>query len=1031
MLRRLLTFVLEQRLLVLALACLLVGIGIWSAINLPIDAVPDVTNVQVQINTAAPALSPLEIERQITTPVELAMAGLPDLEQVRSVSKFGLSQVTIVFHDGVSIYFARQLVQERLQQARENISPGLGNPEMGPISTGLGEVLQYYIDAPSMSLMDQRTLQDWVIKPQLRTVPGIADVNSFGGIERQYQILVRPEALLKYGLTLREVFESVANNNINAGGGYIIKSAEQYVVRGVGRVQTVEQIRDIVLKSKDGIPVRVGDVADVAVGGALRQGAVSKDGNGEVVSGITLMLIGSNSRTVVQQVKERIVAIQKTLPSGVRLDLFYDRADLVNRTIRTVEKNLFEGAILVIIILLLLLGNVRAAIIVALSIPLSMLFAVSLMVKFGIAGSLMSLGAIDFGLVVDGSVVMVENAIRRLAEQSKGGRLIHEVLEACSEVGRPIIFGVGIIIIVYLPILTLEGVEGKLFRPMALTVVFALIGSLLLTFTVTPVLMSLLLRAGHEGHEEKEVFLIRRAKSCYQPVLTWCLANRKSVILTALFTVLIGALIAPFLGSEFVPRLDEGAIAIGLRRLPSVSLPEAVAQAQMLEKRLIEQFPNEIKTVVSKTGRAEIATDAMGPEMSDVFVELKPHEQWKRAHSRAELETAVAEEARRIPGLTFTFSQPIELRVNELVAGVRSDIAIRIYGEDLDTLTREADEVLNAVQKFPGASDFKVQQVSGLPSLEVIVDQGKVARFGINSGDVMEVIEAIGGIETTQVLEGQRRFDLVLKLPEISTHDAKAIANLLVNAPHGERVPLGNLATVREIEGPAEISHLNGSRLIIVEGNVRGRDIGSFVSDVRKLFDDKKIALPPGYRPEFGGQFENLERARTRLAIVVPVSLFLIFLLLFTSFNSLRQALLVFTGVPLAAVGGIISLLIRGMPFSISAGVGFIALFGVAVLNGLVMVSYINSLRQEGRPLTEAITLGAMTRLRPVLMTALVASLGFIPMAISTGSGAEVQRPLATVVIGGLVSSTILTLVVLPVLYEVFELRFSREEQVT
>ena len=1027
MLRRLLTFVLEQRLLVVAMAFLLVGIGVWAALHLPIDAVPDVTNVQVQINTAAPALSPLEIERQITTPVELAMAGLPDLEQVRSVSKFGLSQVTVVFHDGVSIYFARQLVQERLQQARENISPGLGNPEMGPISTGLGEVLQYYIDAPSMSLMDQRTLQDWVIKPQLRTVPGIADVNSFGGIERQYQILVRPEALLKYGLTLRDIFESVAKNNVNAGGGYIIKSAEQYVVRGVGRVQTVEQIREIVLKSKEGIPVRVGDVADVAIGGALRQGAVSKDGKGEVVSGITLMLIGSNSRTVVQQAKERIAAIQKTLPNGVKLDLFYDRADLVNRTIRTVEKNLFEGAILVIVILLLLLGNVRAAIIVALSIPLSMLFAVSLMIKFGIAGSLMSLGAIDFGLVVDGSVVMVENSIRRLAEQGRGGRLIHEVLEACSEVGRPIIFGVGIIIIVYLPILTLEGVEGKLFRPMALTVVFALIGSLLLTFTVTPVLMSLLLRA---SHEEKEVFLIRRAKSLYRPVLTWCLANRKSVILAALSTVLIGAVIAPFLGSEFVPRLDEGAIAIGVRRLPSVSLPEAVAQAQMLEKRLIEQFPNEIKTVVSKTGRAEIATDAMGPEMSDVFVELKPREQWKRAHSRAELETAVAEEARRIPGLTFTFSQPIELRVNELVAGVRSDIAIRIYGEDLEILTREANEVLNAVQKFPGASDFKVQQVSGLPSLEVIVDQGKVARFGINSGDVMEVIEAIGGIETSQVLEGQRRFDLVLKLRQTSAHDAKSIANLLVNAPHGEQVPLGNLATVREIEGPAEIGHLNGSRLIIVEGNVRGRDIGSFVSDVRKLFDEKKVALPPGYRPEFGGQFENLERARTRLAIVVPVSLFLIFLLLFTSFNSLRQALLVFTGVPLAAVGGIISLLIRGMPFSISAGVGFIALFGVAVLNGLVMVSYINNLRQEGRPLTEAITLGAMTRLRPVLMTALVASLGFIPMAISTGSGAEVQRPLAAVVIGGLVSSTILTLVVLPVLYELFELRFSREEQV-
>lgn len=1027
MLRRLLTFVLEQRLLIVAMACLLIGIGIWAAVHLPIDAVPDVTNVQVQINTAAPSLSPLEVERQITTPVELAMAGLPGLEQVRSVSKFGLSQVAVIFHDDVNIYFARQLVQERLQQARENIAPGLGTPEMGPISTGLGEILQYYIDAPSMSLMDQRTLQDWVIKPQLRTVPGIADVNSFGGVERQYQILVRPEALTKYALTLRSVFDSVAENNVNKGGGYILKSAEQYVIRGVGRVQTVEQIRNIVLASKDGIPVRVGDIAEVKVGGAIRQGAVSKDGKGEVVSGITLMLIGSNSRTVVQEAKERIAAIQKTLPDGVKLDLFYDRADLVNRTIHTVEKNLFEGAVLVIVILLLLLGNVRAAIIVALAIPLSMLFAVSLMVKFGIAGSLMSLGAIDFGLVVDGSVVMVENAVRRLAEHGRERRLVHEILEACSEVGRPIIFGVGIIIIVYLPILTLEGVEGKLFRPMALTVVFALIGSLLLTFTVTPVLMAMFLKP---GHAEQEVFLVRCVKGVYEPLLTWCLANSVLVTSAALVAVVSAGVVAPFLGSEFVPRLDEGAIAIGVRRLPSVSLPESVVQAQMLEKRLLERFPTEIKSVVSKTGRAEIATDPMGPEMSDVFVELRPAEQWRRVHSRAELDAAVADEARRIPGLTFTFSQPIELRVNELVAGVRSDIAIRIYGEDLDTLKREADEVLSAVQKIPGASDFKVQQISGLPSLEIVVDQEKIARFGINSGDVMQVVEAIAGIETSQVLEGQRRFDLVIKLPDVSAHDVKSISNLLVSAPHGERVPLGNLATIREIEGPAEIGHLNGSRLIVIEGNVRGRDIGSFVSDARRLFDEKKVTLPNGYRTEFGGQFENLERARTRLAIVVPVSLFLIFLLLFASFNSIRQALLVFTGVPLAAVGGVFSLLIRGMPFSISAGVGFIALFGVAVLNGLVMVSYINNLRQEGKTLSEAVTVGAMTRLRPVLMTALVASLGFIPMAISTGSGAEVQRPLASVVIGGLISSTTLTLLVLPVLYELFEQRFSREEQV-
>ena len=1027
--RRLLTFVLEQRLLVIVLACLLVGVGIWAAINLPIDAVPDVTNVQVQINTAASALSPLEVERQITTPVELAMAGLPDLEQVRSVSKFGLSQVTVVFHDGVNIYFARQLVQERLQQARENIAPGLGNPEMGPISTGLGEILQYYVEAPKMSLMDQRTLQDWVVKPQLRSVPGVADVNSFGGYERQYQVLVRPEALTKYGLTLRNVLGSVAENNVNKGGGYIVKSAEQYVIRGVGRVQTVDQIRNIVLSSKDGVPIRIRDVADVEVSGAIRQGAVSKDGRGEVVSGITLMLIGSNSRTVVDQVKDRIATIQKTLPEGTQLKIFYDRADLINRTIHTVEKNLFEGALLVIAVLFLLLGNFRAAIIVAISIPLSMLFAMTLMVKFGIAGSLMSLGAIDFGLLVDGPVVMVENAARRLAVDGSSGRFIHELLEACAEVARPIVFGIGIIIIVYLPILTLEGVEGKLFRPMAMTVVFALLGSLLLTFTLIPVMMFLLLKSRHR--EEGEVFLVRRVKSFYAPILQWCLENRKPVITVSVVMVLAASAAALFLGSEFVPRLDEGAIAIGVRRLPSVSLSEAVAQSQMLEKRLLQQFPNEISSVVSKTGRAEIATDPMGPEMSDVFVELKPRAQWKRVHSRAELEMAVANEARRISGLTFTFSQPIELRVNELIAGVRSDIAIRIYGEDLDVLKAKADEVLKAVQTLPGASDFKVQQISGLPSLEIVVDQDKVARYGINSGDVMEVVEAVGGIEASQILEGQRRFDLVVKLPEASTHDARAISNLLVKAPHGEQVTLGSLASIREVEGPAEIGHLNGSRLIVVEGNVRGRDIGSFVADVRRLFDEKKLALAAGYRSEFGGQFENLERARNRLAIVVPLSLFLIFLLLFTTFNSLHQALLVFTGVPLAAVGGIFSLLARGMPFSISAGVGFIALFGVAVLNGLVLISHINSLRKQGVGTREATQRGAMEKMRAMIIAPLVAGLGLVPMAISTSSGAEVQRPLATVVIGGLVSSTVLTLLVLPVLYEMFERRFGREEGLT
>jgi cobalt-zinc-cadmium resistance protein CzcA len=1020
MLTRILTFSLEQRLLVLALTALLVGVGLWSAAHLPIDAVPDVTNVQVQINTNAPALSPLEVERQITFPVEVAMAGLPGVDEVRSLSKFGLSQVTVVFKDDVDIYFARQLVQERLQLAREEIPPGLGAPEMGPISTGLGEIFQYTVESPGKDLTELRTLQDWVVKRQLRTVPGVAEVNTFGGYEKQYHVLIRPEALIKHDLTLRQVFETIAANNVNMGGGYIVKASEQFVIRGLGQVQSIEQIRNIVLASHDGVPVRVGDVAEVQVGSSIRQGAVTQDGKGEVVTGIVMMLMGANSRVVVDDVKARFASVQKTLPEGATLRPFYDRTDLVKRTIHTVESNLLEGAALVVAVLFLLLGNIRAAIVVALSIPLSMLFAVSWMVKAGIAGSLMSLGAIDFGLIVDGSVVMVENSMRHLAERKRGEGFLKTVLDSCGEVGRPIVFGVGIIIVVYLPILTLEGVEGKLFKPMALTVTFALVGSLLLTFTLTPVLVSYFLRG---RISEKENFFIHRVKRAYAPCLDWCLAHGKPVILTAAAAVLAAGACMPFLGSEFIPRLDEGAVAIQILRLPSVSLEEAIEQSTLVEKLVMEKFPDEVETVVSKTGRPEIATDPMGVNISDTFIMLKPQEGWKRAAGKAELEAKIAEELNRIPGLAFGFSQPIELRVNELIAGVRSDIAIKIYGDDMDVLRDKAEEVVAAVSRLPGASGFKAQQVTGLPALEIAVEPDQIARYGINARDVMEVVEALGGIETTVVLEGQRRFALVVKFPESVRKDKYAIANLLVSAPGGERVPLGTLARIEEREGPAEISHENGSRLIVVEGNVRGRDIGSFVEDARSLFDSGAVKLPPGYRPEFGGQFENLERARTRLFIVVPLSLFLIFLLLFTTFHSLRQAVVVFTGVPLAAVGGVFALLLRGMHFSISAGVGFIALFGVAVLNGLVMVSYINKLMEEGRSLDESVREGALTRLRPVLMTALVASLGFIPMAISTGSGAEVQRPLATVVIGGLLSSTLLTLLVLPLLYSLFERR--------
>ncbi len=1015
-------FVLKQRLLVLALTGLLVGVGIWSALRLPIDAVPDVTNVQVQINTNAAALSPLEVERQVTLPVELAMFGLPDLEEIRSISKFGLSQVTVVFDEGTDIYFARQQVQERLQQAREQIPERFGIPEMGPISTGLGEIFQYVIGADSASVdaTELRTLQDWVVAPQLRGVPGVAEVNAFGGFEKQYQVLVRPEALVQYDLTLRQVLDAVAANNQNAGGGYLTKGAEQLVIRGVGQVQDLEQIRNVVVSSRGGTPVRVGDIADVQIGSSIRQGAVTKDGKGEAVTGIVMMRIGSNSRTVVEAVKERFAVAARSLPRGVTLEPFYDRTELVDRTISTVEKNLFEGAILVVAVLFFLLGNLRAALIVALAIPLSMMFAVSMMVKAGIAGSLMSLGAIDFGLVVDGSVVMVENSIRRLGHRREGENFLRLVLDACSEVARPILFGVGIIIVVYLPILTLEGVEGKLFKPMAMTVVFALVGSLLLTFLLTPVLISLGLRG---KIEEKDVWIIRHAKRIYEPALAWTIARGRRVLIGSGVAVAAALLTIPFLGSEFIPRLDEGSFALQVLRLPSVSLEESVRQTTQIEKVLLSEFPDEVADVVAKTGRPEIATDPMGVNISDIFVMLKPHDQWQKAETKAELEAGMSEALEKIPGMVVSFSQPIELRVNELIAGVRSDLAIKIYGDDLAQLSTIAGQVVAEVSQLEGATGFKAQQLEGLPQLEVTVLPDQLARYGINSADVMQVVEALGGAEVTQVLEGQRRFALTVRFPESARRTPESVADLLVSAPGGERVPLGTIARVEEVGGPAEVSHENGSRLVIVEGNVRGRDIGSFVADVRALFDGGTIQLPTGYRPEFGGQFENLERATRRLTLVVPLSLLLIFLLLFATFNSLRQAALVFTGIPLATVGGVFALLLRGMPFSISAGVGFIALFGVAVLNGVVMVSYINELRQHGHDLDHAVREGGMTRLRPVLMTALVASLGFIPMAISSGAGAEVQRPLATVVIGGLVTSTLLTLLVLPLLYLMFERR--------
>lgn len=1027
MINGLIRFAISQRLIVLLLVALLACAGIYSLRNLPIDAVPDVTNVQVQVLTAAPSLAPLEIERQITFPVEVAMSGLPDIDEIRSVSKFGLSAVTVVFDDSVNIYFARQLVLERLSQAREQIPSNIGSPEMGPISTGLGEIYQYELKAAPGEEGRQydatalRTIQDWNVRRQLLGVPGVTEVNSFGGLEKQYQVRLDPNQLQAYGLTLRDVYEAVARNNANVGGAYIEKGAEQYLLRGIGLVTSIDDIKNIVVKTgKEGVPIYVRDVAEVVTGATVRQGAVTADGKGEIVAGIALMLKGENSRTVVQRVKERVEQIKKTLPKGVEMIPFYDRTALVDRTIGTVVTNLLEGAALVILVLILLLGNWRGALLVATIIPLSMLFAAILMRVFNVSGNLMSLGALDFGLIVDGAVVMVENAVRRRAEARHEGKYEpseRTILDACLEVGRPVVFAVMIIAIVYLPILSLTGIEGKMFKPMALTVVFALIGSLLLSLTYAPAMLTFVLR-GKVSESESPV--IRFVKRWYRPAFDFVQSRRRIAVIAAVALVVVSGAIFPFLGSEFIPRLNEGALAIEARLLPSVSLSQSVRTYSEVE-RVLRRFP-EVTQVVTKIGRAEVATDPMSVDSGDVFIELKPRAEWKSAKTKEELVNKMAEALeKQVPdGASFGFSQPIELRVAELISGVRSDIAIKIFGDDLDTLKKSADRIAAVVNQVPGAEDVKVEATTGLPQLQIKPDRAAIARYGLNVEDVNNLIESIvAGKEAGQVYEGEQRFDLVVRLKEDAGRDIEEIKNLLLLAPTGERVPLQQVADIALVEGPAQISREDTRRRIVVELNVRGRDIGSFVREAQSALDGQ-VKLPAGYYLTWGGQFENLQRASARLLVVVPLALFLIFVLLFTTFNSVKQAALIYTGIPFAIVGGVLALALRGMPFSISAGVGFIALFGVAVLNGVVMVSYINHLRAEGRSVAEAVREGAETRLRPVLMTALVASLGFIPMAIASSAGAEVQRPLATVVIGGIITSTLLTLL-LPALYHWFE----------
>ncbi len=1022
MIEGLIRFSIKQRLLILLAILSIACGGIFALQKLPIDAVPDITNVQVQVLTATPSLAPLEVERQITFPIEISMSGLPGVSQIRSVSKFGLSAVSVIFDDSTDTYFARQLVLERLSQVRQQIPEHLGSPQMGPISTGLGEIYQYQLlhDSAKSDPRSLRTVQDWQVRRQLLGVPGVAEVNSYGGEKKQYQVCVDPARLSAYSLTLRDVLRAVLANNENVGGAYIEHQGEQYVLRGIGLVQNSDEIGQIVVKTgKEGVPIYVKDVASVVIGSEVRQGAVMADGKGEIVAGIVMMLKGENSRSVVDLVKQRVAQVQKTLPAGIKLVPFYDRSELVERTIHTVESNLVEGAALVILVLLLVLGNWRGALLVASVIPLSMLFAAICMNVFKVSGNLMSLGAIDFGLIVDGAVVMVENSIRRLADAQQRNLVDDQkttILKACLEVGRPVVFAVAIITIVYLPLLSLSGVEGKMFKPMSMTIVFALIGSLLLSLTYIPATLTLILKG---PVAETESLLVRLVKSIYSRALTIVAAYKGQTFVVALSLVIFSLITLPMLGSEFMPRLDEGALALQLQQLPSVSLTQSIATATQAEA-VLKSFP-EVTKVVTKIGRAEVATDPMGVDTGDLYVGLKPAALWTSARSREELvdKMAKALEA-KVPQAVFGFSQPVELRTAELIAGVKSDVAIKVFGDDLDKLKDIAEKIGRAVREIQGAADIKVEQTAGLPQLVIKANRDAIARYGINVEDVNNVVESlVAGKPAGLVYEGEQRFDMVVRLNEASGKDANSIKSLLVPSSNGAKVPLSSIASVEVQDAPSQISREDRRRRIVIEVNVRGRDIGTFVREAQALID-KQVTLPEGYYMSWGGQFENLERALAMLTVMVPLALLLIFILLFMTFESVSQALLIFAGIPFAIVGGIFALAARGMPFSISAGIGFIALSGVAVLNGVVLVSFINQLK-ERKDTEVAAFEGALTRLRPVLMTALVASVGFIPMAFSTSAGAEVQRPLATVVIGGLITSNLLTLLLLPNMYIWFD----------
>jgi cobalt-zinc-cadmium resistance protein CzcA len=1022
----------ERRWLVLCAAVFLTAVGIYNTTQLPIDAVPDITNVQVQINTEADGYSPLEVEQRISYTVENAMAGLPKLDYTRSLSRYGLSQVTVIFHEGTDIYWARQQVAERLQSVRSALPPGL-EPIPGPIASGLGEIFTYAVrarpdavkpDGSAYTPEDLRTIQDWIIRPQLVKTPGVTEINSVGGFEREYEVAPDPLRLLAFKITMEELVTALRKNNQNAGAGYIERKGEQWLIRSSGQLESLEDIGRVVVAKRDDAPVRISDLADVRYGKQLRTGAATLN-NEETVLGTALMLMGENSRTVSQAIARNLEEVNRSLPAGIEAVALYDRTSLVDKTIATVKKNLFEGAVLVIAVMFLLLGNLRAAFIAALVIPMSMLFAITGMAGNRVSGNLMSLGAIDFGLIVDGAVIVVENALRRLglAQQQKGRLLtleerLSEVISSTREVVRPAVFGVLIIILVYVPLFSLSGVEGKMFQPMAFTVIAALTGGLLFSITFVPAAIAIFVKG---KISEKENWLMAAAQRVYRPVLSRALAHPVLCICGAAIFVLAAGVQFSRMGSEFLPQLDEHDIALHALRIPGTGLEQSINMQKLLESE-IRQL-GEIEHVYSKIGTPEIATDPMPPSVADTFLILKPLDQWPDpTKSKAEFLTELRELVEAIPGNKYELTQPIEMRFNELIAGVRSDVAIRIYGDDMATLEQLGDQGSKLLMQVLGSRDIRVEQTTGLPVVSVSPQRDHMALLGLNVSDIQQTLQAaVSGVEAGLIYEGDRRFRLMVRLDESLRQSPAALAALPVNLPGTSNpelsfVPLGEIASITVAEGPNQINRQNGKRNIVVTANVEGRDLGSYIAETQKLIDDNFL-LPSGYWIEYGGTFEQLQSASARLSIVVPFVLLLIFGLLYGAFNSLRDALTIFTGVPLALTGGILALTLRDMPLSISAMVGFIALSGVAVLNGVVMLSFIGDLRRQEIPLLEAIQQGARQRLRPVLMTALVASLGFLPMALNTGTGAEVQRPLATVVIGGILSSTLLTLVVLPVIY--------------